>query len=153
MVNHMATITENALATQKLGQKIGADLKKKLSQGKPGTTLALYGELGAGKTTFLQGLAKGLGIKDRIISPTFVFMRQYPIPGTKAIFYHVDLYRVEKATDAQSLGLEEILADPEAVVALEWAEKIRPILPPKRLDIHFKYLKSQERKVEIAVKK
>lgn len=152
----MEVVTKSAKETQKLGEKIGRDLKK-------GAVVALYGELGSGKTTFIQGLARGLGIKRRVISPTFVFIRQYLITNhprprlrlaeggqSPITFYHVDLYRVEKYKDTKGLGLEEIFADKNAVVAIEWAEKIKKILPKKRIDVYFEYVSENKRKIHIS---
>ena len=133
----MEIITKSAQQTQKLGEKIGRDLK-------PPVIIALYGELGSGKTTFIQGLAKGLGIKKRITSPTFVFVKKY-----KPNFYHIDLYRIEETKEVKSLGLEEIFSEPKAVVAIEWAEKIKEILPKNRIDIWFNYLNQKQRKIEV----
>ncbi|MBU3957294.1 tRNA (adenosine(37)-N6)-threonylcarbamoyltransferase complex ATPase subunit type 1 TsaE [Patescibacteria group bacterium] len=118
----MEVLTHSPRETQKLGEKISADLKL-------GDILALYGELGSGKTTFIQGLARGLGIKKRVISPTFVFIRQYPVAGHRSpvTFYHVDLYRINEVTEAKGLGLEEIFADPGAIVVIEWADRIKEI--------------------------
>jgi len=144
----MEIITQNAQETQKLGEKIGRDLKSKPR------TLCLYGDLGSGKTTFLQGLAKGLGIKRRVVSPTFVFMKQYknlpsaePCFSNNPSFYHVDLYRVNNIKEAKGLGLEEIFKDPKAIVAIEWAERIKEILPKKRIDIYFDYVSENQRKI------
>lgn len=133
----MEIITQSALQTQKLGEKIGRDLK-------PPIVIALYGDLGSGKTTFIQGLAKGLGIKKRITSPTFVFVKKYH-PN----FYHIDLYRIEKTKEVKSLGLEEIFSEPKTVMAIEWAEKIKEMLPKNRIDIWFNYLNQNQRKIEI----
>ena len=149
----MEIITKSAYQTQKLGEKIGSDLKSgKLKK----RILCLFGDLGSGKTTFIQGLARGLGIKRRIISPTFVFMKQYKSVSPAEIFYHVDLYRIEKKDEAQSLGLEEIFSDPQAIIAIEWAEKItclpagrKEILPLKRINIQFNYLNQNHRKIII----
>lgn len=141
-------VTNSAQETQELGEKIAADLK-------PGSAswriLALYGELGSGKTTFIQGLARGLGIKKRIISPTFIFIRQYPIsPKLDAkILYHVDLYRIEETSGARGLGLKEIFADKEGIIVIEWADRIKKILPKKRTDIHFEYLGENQRRIKI----
>lgn len=88
---------------------------------------ALTGELGAGKTTFVQGFAKGLGIKDKIISPAFVLIRQHPIPDTEKVLYHADLYRLDNTTDLQNLGLQEIWSDPNNIVLIEWAEKLKEL--------------------------
>ena len=140
----MEVLTHSPRETQKLGEKISADLKL-------GDILALYGELGSGKTTFIQGLARGLGIKKRVISPTFVFIRQYPVAGHRSAvtFYHVDLYRINEVTEAKGLGLEEIFADPDAIVVIEWADRIKEILPKKRIDIYFEYIGENQRKIKI----
>jgi tRNA threonylcarbamoyladenosine biosynthesis protein TsaE len=135
----METITQSSGETQRLGQKIGLDLKSgKIKK----RILCLFGDLGAGKTTFIQGLAKGLGIKKRITSPTFVFVKKYGLA-----FYHVDLYRIEKIEETKGLALEEIFSDPKVIVAIEWAEKIEKILPKKRIDICFEYLSENQRKI------
>ena len=125
--------------------------------------IALTGELGSGKTTFVQGLAKGLGIKKRVLSPTFIMMRQYSIINHKQSlllrnkssiinFYHIDLYRVENEKDVRGLGLSEIWSNPENIVAIEWADKIKKILPKKRIDIRFNYLNNNQRKITISHK-
>lgn len=88
--------------------------------------IALSGELGAGKTTFVQGFAAGLGIKDKIISPTFVLIRQHKIPKSKRTLYHIDLYRIEN--DFSQLGLKEILENTDNIVVIEWAEKLKNLL-------------------------
>jgi len=135
----MEVITKSPTQTQKLGEKIGCNL---ISQKIKSKIFCLYGDLGSGKTTFIQGLAKGLGIKKRVISPTFVFMKQY---GSH--FYHVDLYRINKVGEAKGLGLEEIFNEPKAIIAIEWAEKIKKILPKKKEDIYFDYVSENQRKI------
>lgn len=148
----MEIITKNARETQNFGKKIGLDLV--FDKIKP-RILCLYGDLGSGKTTFVQGLVRGLGIKRRIISPTFVFMKQYEISlprspnGHRNIFYHIDLYRIEKFEDTKGLGLEEIFADPNGIIAIEWAERIKEILPKKRIDIYFDYVSTNQRKINL----
>jgi tRNA threonylcarbamoyladenosine biosynthesis protein TsaE len=135
----MEVITKSAQETAKLGEKLANNLEE-------GAVVCLYGELGSGKTVFVQGLAKGLGIKERILSPTFVMIRQY------GNFYHIDLYRIENEKDIESLGLEEIWSDPKNIVAIEWAEKIKKILPKKRVDIYFEYVEEDRRKIRIETK-
>src|SRR3989344_6734318 len=103
-------------------------LAKDLAKNFKGRIIALTGPLGAGKTTFVKGFAKGLGIKDNIISPTFVLIRQH------RSFYHVDLYRVD---DFKDLGLEEILSNKNNIVLIEWAEKIKKILSKKKIFFFF----------------
>ena len=128
-------ITNSFTETQELGEKMAVDLKG-------GFFIALFGDLGSGKTTFVQGLAKGLGIKRRIISPSFILVRRYKLPNLK-FFYHVDLYRMESANDIKSLGLEEILNNSQNIVAIEWAEKLND-LPEKRIDMYFEYLEGDK---------
>lgn len=137
--------TKSAKETKALGKKIAANLKG-------GAILALSGELGSGKTTFVQGLAKGLGIKQRIISPTFILVRKYDL-GSKN-FYHIDLYRLETGIDREvrNLGIEEIWDNPENIVAIEWAEKIKKIVPKKAIWIEFENLRGNERKIKTSKK-
>lgn len=137
--------THSAEETEKLGQDFAKKIKK-------GGILALYGELGSGKTTFVKGLARGLGIKRRIISPTYIFIREYPMvtcntEQATGNFYHLDLYRVKGIKDTRALGIEEILSNPQNIVAIEWAEKIKNILPKNRIDIYFKYLGKNKREI------
>ncbi len=109
---------------------------------------ALTGDLGAGKTIFVQGFAKGLGITEKIISPTFVLIRQHQIPQSKKILYHIDLYRLDDATDLKQLGLGEILSDPDSIVLIEWAEKLKE-LPKGTIKISIQ--KKDQNKREILI--
>ncbi len=129
-------------------QKVGFDFAKNL---KGGDVVALRGDLGSGKTTFVQGLAEGLGITKKIISPTFIIMRTYELKDhpTKKFFYHVDLYRIESEQDVEGLGLIEIMQDPESIVVIEWPEKIENILPEKRKDLIFTYVEDYKRNIII----
>lgn len=99
----------------------------------PNTIIALSGDLGAGKTTFVQGLAKGLHIEDPIVSPTFVYLNIYE--GTLPLF-HFDLYRLKSASDFEELGFSEYFHQ-EGVCAIEWPERIE--IPPSALHLHFTY--------------
>ncbi len=125
-------------------QQFGFELAQNLNDVK---VIALHGDLGAGKTTFVQGFAKGLGITKQIISPTFIIMRTYDI-GDKN-FYHVDLYRIEDEKDVEGLGLLEIIKDDSSIVVIEWPEKIENLLPDKRIDLFFQYLDEDKRIIVI----
>ena len=129
-------------------RKLGFDFAKKVEDV---SVLALYGDLGSGKTTFIQGLAKGLGINKKIISPTFIIMRSYEVPVIfkKSHFYHVDLYRVSSEDNVRELGLVELINDPDNLLAIEWPEKILKLLPERRLDLHFRYIDEHKRKIII----
>lgn len=118
-------------------------LAKKLARKRHGNIIALTGELGAGKTVFAQGFAKGLGVTEKIISPTFILIRQYPI--SKKTLYHVDLYRVE---NFQGLGLKEIFENPNNIVLIEWAEKIKD-LPKNTKKITIEKLEGDKRLITI----
>lgn len=127
--------------TRSLGEEIGKTLKT-------GEILCLYGELGSGKTTFIQGLARGLGIQRRIISPTFIFIREYPTEGG-IFFYHIDCYRIENEKQTKDLGLKDLIENSQNILAIEWAEKIKKLLPKKRIDIYFENRGERKRKIII----
>lgn len=112
--------------------------------------IALSGELGAGKTTFVQGFANGLGIKEKIISPTFILIRQHKIPDSKNMLYHVDLYRLENLDNLKHLGLEECWADPKNIVLIEWAQKAKELLPKNTVWIKFENTYGNKRKISIS---
>lgn len=138
----MEVLTKSAEDTQKLGQEIGLSLKG-------GEILALVGDLGTGKTTFMQGLAKELGIKKQIISPTFILMRTYQISDEKNL-YHLDLYRFEKNVDQEliNLGITDIWERPENIVVIEWADKAKGFLPEKTKWIYFENISEDERRIK-----
>lgn len=116
----------------------------------PETLLCLQGDLGAGKTTFVQGLLEGLGASRPYISPTFVIMKQYDLPTRSATgverVYHADAYRVE-TKDFETLGFAEWCADPKGIVILEWPERIQNLLPEKRITITLKSISENEREI------
>lgn len=118
-------------------KQIADKLAKQLSN----DVIALTGELGTGKTTFVQGFAKGLEIKEKIISPTFVLIKQHQVPKTNKVLYHIDLYRLENEKEFKSLGLEEIITNPNNLVLIEWAEKITNLLPKNTTWIKIKKTK------------
>lgn len=135
--------TKSAEETKEAGKELALKLT-------PGDVLLLYGNLGAGKTTFTQGLAEGLGIKERILSPTFVLQRSHSLNlHNIKTFHHIDLYRIEGKSEIDSLGLSEILQDKEAVMLIEWAEKLKDYMPEKGYKILIDYLDDKTRSIEI----
>ncbi|HBB76160.1 MAG: hypothetical protein UT87_C0001G0032 [Candidatus Levybacteria bacterium GW2011_GWC1_40_19] len=139
------TISKSPEETKKIAGKIVSNLKA-------GGVIALFGELGSGKTTFAQGLAEGLGIKERIISPTFVLVREHRIKNYESRIrklYHIDLYRVESESELGSIGFREILSNPENIVVIEWAEKAQELLPEKRIEVHMEHEGEFQRKLRI----
>jgi tRNA threonylcarbamoyladenosine biosynthesis protein TsaE len=141
--------TKSEKETEKLGEEIGRKiLKEKL--GKIAKIVALEGDLGGGKTTFLKGFAKGLGIKEKILSPTFVIAKRFEVSVSRfQYFYHIDCYRIEKPREILNLGFREIIKDPKNIVAIEWADKIKKILPKEVIKIKFKILGKKEREILI----
>jgi tRNA threonylcarbamoyladenosine biosynthesis protein TsaE len=111
----------------------------------PATVIALTGDLGAGKTCFIQGLAAGLGIEGPVTSPTFVMIAEY---SGRLPLYHVDLYRTESLGEIRRLGLEEMLDGP-GVTALEWAEKGDALLPARAIRVRIQGAGDEPRAVEI----
>lgn len=127
-------ITKNSKATQALGRKMAAKIKK-------GEIICLEGDLGSGKTTFTQGLLKGLNVVGPFTSPTFVIMKQY-----KKNIFHFDAYRV-KTKDILSLGWKELVAEKNNIIIIEWADRIRKIVPRGSLWIKFEWLDENKRKI------
>jgi tRNA threonylcarbamoyladenosine biosynthesis protein TsaE len=141
--------TKNEKETERLGLKIAKRILKS-KKGMVAKILALYGELGAGKTTFLKGFAKGLGIKEKVLSPTFIIIKKFQVSNSKfKNFYHIDCYRIKKEKELLILGLKEIIRNPKNIVVIEWAERIKKFLPKKVLEIKFKILGKKEREILI----
>jgi len=139
-------------------RKIGQNLAKKFSKlfKKKALIIGLEGDLGGGKTTFLKGFAKGLKIRKKILSPTFVVMKKFRITkDAKKIapqfryFYHIDCYRIKKTKEILALGVGEIISDPQNIVIIEWADRIKGILPKDRISIKFQFINKNTRKIAI----
>lgn len=123
---------------------LGAKLAKRL---KKGAFVALTGELGTGKTIFTKGIAKGLGVRGYkyVNSPSFVIIKEYK---GKIPLYHFDIYRFESSNDLNSVGYEDYFYG-KGVTVVEWADKIRDILPKKRIEVQFKHGGEKKRKIKI----
>jgi tRNA threonylcarbamoyladenosine biosynthesis protein TsaE len=137
---------------QAVVQKIVQSLGKQKTN-----TLALHGDLGAGKTTFVSALARELGVSESIISPTFVVYRVYEIPPLRAAestnsftkLVHIDAYRLTGEVDAQNIRLHELFADPANLVCIEWPEHIGDTVPADALHVYLTYTGEHERDIEI----
>ncbi|PIR90145.1 tRNA (adenosine(37)-N6)-threonylcarbamoyltransferase complex ATPase subunit type 1 TsaE [bacterium (Candidatus Gribaldobacteria) CG07_land_8_20_14_0_80_33_18] len=149
----MNYITFNSIQTKKMGRKIAQEILKRPLD-KKAIVIGLIGDLGGGKTTFLQGFAKGLRIKNKILSPTFVLMKKFKIRENShsnsykfATFYHLDCYRIKKPKEILGIGFEEIIKNPHNIVVIEWADRIKKILPKESLIIRFKFINQNTRKI------
>ncbi|MGH7300039.1 MAG: tRNA (adenosine(37)-N6)-threonylcarbamoyltransferase complex ATPase subunit type 1 TsaE [Candidatus Rokuibacteriota bacterium] len=131
-------ISRSPEETQAIGERLGARLG-------PGAVIACTGELGAGKTCFLQGLARGLGVTTPVTSPTFVLVNQY---RGRLPVYHLDAYRTGSLTELVELGVEEMLHG-DGVTVIEWADKLGPLLPARTIHVRISGLGDEPRRIVI----
>lgn len=142
-------ITQSSLQTKKLGMEIAGGFKG-------GEIICLSGDLGAGKTTFTQGLLKGLGIKGPYTSPTFAIIKHYAssFKFQASSFnlidvYHIDAYRIN-SKDLLELGFKDFASKPKTVTIIEWPEKVKDIIPTGAVWIDFEWLNDKERKISLS---
>lgn len=137
-------------------KKIAKALARKIREGKyPSATpnggakkavvIGLVGELGSGKTTFAQGFAKGLDVKEKILSPTFVILKKF------GNLYHIDCYRLKDPKELLALGWRKIVADPKNIVLIEWADRIKKILPKNTIWMGLEHAGPKKRKITQSV--
>ena len=141
MTHHRIQITTRSIGeTQDLSQKLGGLVKQPL-------IIALRGDLGSGKTAFVQGLARGLEVPAGyyVTSPTFTLINEYP---GRLPLVHVDLYRLEKIDDLEDIGLDELLYD-QAVIAIEWSEKLTGRQPAGQLLVTMEIIDDECRKLSL----
>jgi len=127
---------------------LAADLAKGMHGGE---IVALYGDLGAGKTTFAQAFARALGVKERMQSPTFILMHEHRLEredGPK-VFLHADAYRAD-AAQFRSIGFGEYVGRPDTVVLVEWADRVEELLPKDRIEVRLAHLGGDRREATIA---
>jgi len=133
-------------------EKIAKDFIEKISMGVYDTALVvgLYGDLGSGKTTFTQAIAKIFDIKEDITSPTFVIEKIYDIDHKAFLkLIHIDAYRLDSAKELLALDWEKILSNPRNIIFIEWPERVVDVLPKNHAKIFFKFLSENEREIEI----
>lgn len=133
-----AHVTRSVEETQALGAALGATLG-------PGAVVACMGDLGAGKTAFLQGVARGLGVQSPVTSPTFVLVNVY---RGRLPVHHLDAYRTDSLTEILELGLEEML-EGEGVTFVEWADKMLPLLPARTVIVRISGAGDEPRAIEV----
>lgn len=134
-------ISHSPEQTRRLGSRLASRLKG-------GETICLQGSLGAGKTTFAQGLGQGLGIEEPVISPTFTLIREYGPVNDHPALYHIDFYRLESLNELQTLGLDDYLYG-DGVCVIEWPERAEILLPEQRLWIEMRMVDETERGILI----
>ncbi len=124
--------------TRRLGARLGAVLR-------PGDVICLQGDLGAGKTTFVQGVAKGWGSQDAVSSPTFLLVNEYR-RADGSLLFHMDAYRLDSAPEAEELDLDSMLAD--GALLIEWPERIDGLVPPEHLWVKLEHVDEEERELK-----
>lgn len=139
----MTQTTKSEQETRKLAIEIASRLKG-------GEVLALSGELGSGKTTFVKGLAEYFNIEDQVSSPTFTLIQEHGIDEAKYPLFslvHIDCYRLENEKDLIDIGIEDYLSNPDSVVIIEWAEKVKAIIPEKAIWVKFVHGRSADERI------
>lgn len=162
MRKNVKIITNNVEETWELAKKLANDILK-ISSDKA-TVIGLEGNLGTGKTMFAQGFARGLGVKETIVSPTFIIMKKFQISKSKCQiksqipisnfkkFIHIDAYRLDNSKEIMDLGWNGLIADPKNIILVEWADKIREILPKNFIWVKFKVVGEEKREIVVNVK-
>lgn len=127
--------------------------KTALSQGQSSTrtgalVVGLFGDLGAGKTTFMQFFGEGLGVKEKMLSPTFVIEKIYKLDHRQFDhLIHIDAYRIEDPKEILNLGWDEIVKNPRNIICIEWADKIGPLLPRDHVGLYFEHHDNSTRRI------
>ena len=143
MENNKVIFTTSEVETEKIGE----ELAKKLSIP---SVILLEGNLGAGKTVFARGFARGLGITEPLSSPTYTIVQEYEIPNNKGRLYHLDLYRISGVNAALGFGIDEFLCDKRAICLVEWPERIETMLPDSAIKITIEHQNETSRKITIS---
>ena len=138
MTSARTLVSRSPSDTERAGEELAPSLQS-------GDVVALTGELGAGKTCFVQGVARGLGVGTHATSPTFVLINEY---RGRLPVHHVDAYRTESLGELMDLGLAELF-DGEGVTLVEWADKLRPLLPARAIEVHIEGVGDEPREITI----
>ena len=168
-------VSKSSARTEKIASELARTLIK-AGAGDSVQVIALEGELGAGKTVFVRGFARGLGVKNKISSPTFVLMKKYPLEvrsqklearkkkpeprdpkkltklkdnEAKNYLCHIDCYRLRDEKDFRAFSLHDIIKNPENIVLIEWAERVRKVLPKKHIKVRIDHIGTNSRRISV----
>ena len=114
----------------------------------PGSVITLNGDLGAGKTVFARGFARGLGVDEAVSSPTYTIAQEYALPGGKRL-YHLDLYRISSPEAGLAFGVDEFLNDPNAYALVEWPERIGNVIPDDAIRVTIRHIDNSTREITV----
>lgn len=134
-------ISRSKSETQKAAASLAKELLKSNFTSGGAAVVALEGNLGSGKTTFVQGFARALGVRENVLSPTFVLMKVYPLTKAKKFKHliHIDCYRLDSSKDLLHIGFKYLVKDQEAIILIEWADRVRSLIPRSAVWIKFKH--------------
>lgn len=138
MAEILKVISNSPDETEKIGEKLASRLKI-------GDLIALYGDIGSGKTCFVKGLARGLEVKQSVKSPSYSIINEY---SGKYPVFHIDFYRLENNADFESTGWLDYF-DYNGIIIIEWASRVKKLLPKRRFDVYFDILGNETRQLEI----
>lgn len=139
-------ISKNTKTTGRLAHKLLHVFAERKNR-KGALVVGLVGDLGVGKTTFTQAIARVLGVHENVLSPTFVLMKVYRVKRHFKHLVHIDCYRLDSPSDLVHLGFHDIMKDTDAVVLIEWAERVRKILPKETVWINLRHGKKQNERI------
>ena len=151
-------LSKSKTQTQKIAAKLAQKILRATDYELRAKVIALSGNLGSGKTTFVQGFMKAMGIKNHITSPTFIIFRRYEIKNPTGYglrttnyqnVYHFDLYRLDKPQDVSKLGFKKIISDKNNIVLIEWPELIKKQLPKNTIWVKFEHGKNKKERIII----
>jgi tRNA threonylcarbamoyladenosine biosynthesis protein TsaE len=145
----MQLVSQSPQDTQKIAAGLARRLLPAMSGRSRATVIGLYGDLGAGKTTFTQGFARELGITEHPKSPTFNLVKRYTIPDTTYELWHLDCYRLTDHRDLVALDLHTAFESPNNLILIEWPERISDGLPRERIEVHLTHQGPEKRGITI----
>lgn len=146
----MEKMTTSLEETFNFAQEIILTVIKDHKGGRGALVVGLFGDLGSGKTSFTQGVAQALGIKDQVISPTFILQRIYKVSVNNFThFVHIDCYRLEEKDEIKTLGWDGLIKNPHNIILVEWAGKIEHVLPPHTKRVFFEFIDEHKRKITL----
>lgn len=147
----MEFLSKSLVDTKKIASDFLAGLAK--DSHSQAIVVGLYGNLGSGKTTFVQCVAEILAVSEHITSPTFVILKRFKIKDLKFKFeslIHIDAYRLKNSDELHALGFEKLLKDPDNFIFVEWADRVADILPKKQTKLFFEFVDENTRKITIS---
>ena len=145
----MKYVSHGPKETAIIASDLATNVMTKMPYSKHAMVLALIGDLGTGKTSFVQDFAKALGVNERLKSPTFMLIRQYAIPKSSLSLWHLDCYRLESHKDLVHLDLASVLSDSRNIVLIEWPERAKTIFPRDHITVRFSHQGGDKRSITI----